>query len=133
MIVHDHPEYVKPDGELGYSLKSHDLQKLAADARVESAMTPEERGVLDKAGTAVVFWGRYHIPRDHETFERQHGWDDSHFHTFNALYRRWAERLIRLFAVGTYGTCFPGDSHESRMTPDEYVRWRLDRKRPGET
>jgi hypothetical protein len=132
MIVHAHPGYVKADGELGYSLKEHNLERLAKAAGVDGDMSVSERAILENGSEAVVAWGRYHIPKNHKTFQRQHGWDDEQFAAFNTLYRRWAERLIRSFAVNTYGTCFPGDSHESRMTPDEHVRWRLDRKRPGE-
>jgi hypothetical protein len=132
MIVSTHPEYVKEGGKLGHSLTSHDLEQLARVAGVHPDLNAEEREVLEKAGTAVVYWGRYHIPRDCQQIENQWGWEDKHFQAFDALYRRWAEKLIRLFAMGTYGTTFPGDNHESRMSPDEYIRWRLERKRPGE-
>lgn len=130
IIVHAHPEYVKEKGELGFSLKSHDLVQLAKDAGLYGELSREERDLLKMLGEAVVYWGRYHIPRDYEKLKSGWGWDDPHFVTFDRLFRRWAKKQIRLFAVSDKGVMLPGDCEVSSMTPDEYVLWRLDRKRP---
>lgn len=130
LIMHVHPECVRPNGTLAKRLRIHDLSRLAAMAKLDADLKGDEREMIESAAEAISYWGRYGIPQHSAQLKYQWGWDNCHFAAFNNLYRRWAETLMRCSPSRRYVTRFPGETEWVELSVDEYICWRLDQIKP---
>jgi hypothetical protein len=129
LVGHAHPEYVQPYGGLDDALKGTGiLDDLMKEAGVYSELSRDETTFLHLAETAFGFWGDARIQLSDLEFDiqDQFAWEGRHSRTFNSLYRRWAEKLIRTYVKTKYRMKLPGHTQEYEMTPDEYIQWRLE-------
>jgi hypothetical protein len=135
LVVHRHPEFVSAKGELTHSLGTHNLGALVSDAGLRGVCSAAEQQFLQRAEEAIPYWGRYHIPAKAEKLVSQWGWSQDDRTAFNSIYIRWGEQLLRTFVKGeqkwTVSFEETGLRQEAVMSEEEYMQWRLHRKRPA--
>jgi hypothetical protein len=91
IIVIDHPEYVNQGRLQGRVIKSHNLTRLASEARV--ILTDQERVLCEMGTSAIGSWGRYAIAR---TMDKQKGFVHLQVHNYREAFENLFDRLAEI-------------------------------------
>jgi len=130
ILVHANPDLVEPNGTLHKDIRTHDVFKLTRNAGLDADLNADERRFLELAENAIPFWGRYHIPVNHQQMNADHAWHQNYTTAFRRLFRKWAERLIR--ATATQNVKHETAGQPKTLSIEQFIRWRLDGHAPGQ-